>query len=1015
VLDGAHQGTVFVLAREVHTIGRSAGNDFHLADPTVSRTQAEFRCSAEGVVVAGMSDKNPVWINGEMVGNVRKIAFGDKIQLGLVHLTSVVVPRPVALAGPPTVATGGLSVTTGTVFQGESIPAARAAGPGNPCPACGTLEHSGARFCGTCGARLAVAAAGEASPSASTMREAPPARVSAPPPPPSPRDPTVASPPRLSDVLPAPSTVTGRSRSGPQIGPGVVLRNRFELKKLVGRGRITEVYLAHDREQPREIAVKLLVPELSVDPETRDQFFNACNAFVVNVHPNLLKVLEVHEEGDLCFCVVEPAQGITLQEQMRTRPVSAGGLPIADVARIGMALCHGLDKLHAVGPHGNVRPEKVWVTPQGSVKLIDPGLLAPQGKPARWPPAWDLGSAVYTAPEVVKGGIPDVRADVYSVAAILFHLLTMEPPAGRIPHVSELRKDCPSGMAKAIDRALATKPESRTASAAEFAAALSAAAGSTPGGGKRKLVVGIVAGTMALLCGAASSVLWYPPAQKFLRKTTAERKPADLDPARRKPGEELEKLKADSDLARFLPAALGGEVDALVKEGDALRDDLWLAKAEEKYAAASKRVAEAREAATARREQFTRATADLHALESAMGAEAGRDEALSKFEDAAKKALRIAVGKDDDTTVKGRVEQKERRASLRAQEDLVGGVLKSWTTGLADAALAEIRAGLPRAQGLLDQGEYVKSAETSRAALLAYHRALCDRMKAAVSVAVEKAGPGLAGLDAARALQAAAAETEKRDLDAGVAAWEKAREAWAGLLPAAAESFREKCEKEQRELRCPTCNAEGRCTGCPETRGKVLSQCPACAGKAVFQDPCPECKGKATQPCPECKGATTVVQECPTCKGSGKKACGKCKDGKVACDNPRCKEGKVPCLRCKGTGKPTAMGEGTTCKDCNGVGRKPCPVCAGAGSKTCPTCGGKGQGDCPDCKGAKTRNVTCPACAGKGTTGCPKCEAKGTVPRNCPACAGSGKASVDCGKCRGTGDCPDCGGKGRRE
>jgi serine/threonine-protein kinase len=243
-------------------------------------------------------------------------------------------------------------------------------------------------------------------------------------------------------------------------GPGDVLRGRFEIRRILGGGRSSDVFAAFDRERKCEVALRVLRPELARNPDARDRFFHAANSFVVVEHAGLVPVYGVFEEGERCFAALELLAGVSLADEMRARPVSAGGYPVEDAFRVGGVLCAALQRLHTVIAHGDVRPENVWIGRHGETRLLDPGLVAPPGARLAWPPG-DLEAAVWTSPEVLKGHPPDALSDQWSLAAILYRMLGGEPPVGRAPPLRALRREVPDAAARAIDRALSVRPGDR--------------------------------------------------------------------------------------------------------------------------------------------------------------------------------------------------------------------------------------------------------------------------------------------------------------------------------------------------------------------------------------------------------------------------------------------------------------------------------------------------------------------------------------------------------------------------
>ena len=142
-------------------------------------------------------------------------------------------------------------------------------------------------------------------------------------------------------------------------------------------------------------------------------------------------------------------------------------------ARIAGQLCDALAYAHQEGvAHLDVKPENIWVEEDESVKLMDFGIarLLTPGRMATTRMA--MGTAYYMAPEQLKAGKVDGRADQFALAVVLYELLTGEVPQGAVQAPHELRKSVPEPLSKAIMKALSGPPEKRFADLAEFKQAL---------------------------------------------------------------------------------------------------------------------------------------------------------------------------------------------------------------------------------------------------------------------------------------------------------------------------------------------------------------------------------------------------------------------------------------------------------------------------------------------------------------------------------------------------------------
>lgn len=197
--------------------------------------------------------------------------------------------------------------------------------------------------------------------------------------------------------------------------------------RLLGRGGMGAVYLAHRLRDGRAVVVKVLAPELAADPLLRARFQREWVALakVDPPHPNLVEVYDVLDLEQTPHIVMEYVEGFSLrrhlQENGRLAPEKAARAAL-DVAR-GLAVLHGLGLVHR-----DVKPDNVLLTPAGSAKLVDFGIAKDLFRSALTAPGQVLGTAAYMSPEQWDDGPVDGRSDVFALGAMLYHLLVGRPP-----------------------------------------------------------------------------------------------------------------------------------------------------------------------------------------------------------------------------------------------------------------------------------------------------------------------------------------------------------------------------------------------------------------------------------------------------------------------------------------------------------------------------------------------------------------------------------------------------------
>jgi len=274
---------------------------------------------------------------------------------------------------------------------------------------------------------------------------------------------------------------------------GTVLRARYKIIELVGQGGMGAVYRADDlRLEGRQCAVKEVQLETEADfaAQSREQFHREASVLARLDHPNLPKVSDYFSEENRDYLVMDFVAGRNLKEIMDEARRQGRFLEEKQVRAWADQLCDALEYLHGQAPpilHRDIKPANIRLTPGGTLKLVDFGLvklLAPddsrtitilQGR----------GTIQYTPLEQYGGdtGHTDIRSDIYSLGATLYHLLTNQPPADvkqrflqpdSLPSPRSLNPRLSSRIERAILQALEMHPDQRPASVAEFRADLHA-------------------------------------------------------------------------------------------------------------------------------------------------------------------------------------------------------------------------------------------------------------------------------------------------------------------------------------------------------------------------------------------------------------------------------------------------------------------------------------------------------------------------------------------------------------
>ena len=336
------------------------------------------------------------------------------------------------------------------------------------------------------------------------------------------RNQIAAAHPPAAAVKPAPqpeTANTGAAQAHASIGPGSILKHRFELLSVLGEGGMGKVYRARDllkveaRDPNPFIAVKTLSGDFDQHPE-------ASQAQRLE-HPNIATVFDFDRDGSTSFLTMELLEGEELSVYVEHLP--AGGLAVADAMRIIRQLCDGLAYVHSRGlVHCDFKPGNAFITTDGTVKLLDFSIAraatathdASGTKTHLDAGGMSALTPAYASLEMFEGRDPDPRDDIYALACVACLLLTGQHPFDRVSAPKVLEQGLhPARIAKlsrrqnrALRNALAITREDRTPSVAQFWDGLR----------PRKNRV-LQFGPYVLLLVAVLVVLGYRPVEVYLR------------------------------------------------------------------------------------------------------------------------------------------------------------------------------------------------------------------------------------------------------------------------------------------------------------------------------------------------------------------------------------------------------------------------------------------------------------------------------------------------------------------
>ncbi|HLQ33520.1 MAG TPA: serine/threonine-protein kinase [Chloroflexota bacterium] len=268
-----------------------------------------------------------------------------------------------------------------------------------------------------------------------------------------------------------------------------LLAGRYRLGRQIGYGGMGRVYEAQDERLDRPVAVKLIAAAPGVD----DELEREARAAARLTHPGIVRVFDAGMWPGGGFIVMELVSGGSLKHLLLERRT----LPMAEALPLVAELADALEHAHRQGVvHCDVKPHNILITSEGQPKLVDFGIARAVTISGTRTQDEIQGSAPYLAPEQVSGGKIDGRTDVYALGAVLYEMLTGEPPfqghslaavisqrlASDPPPPSQLDPAIPPAVDEALLRALARDPDERFQTAAELRDALRRLADGVPSG-----------------------------------------------------------------------------------------------------------------------------------------------------------------------------------------------------------------------------------------------------------------------------------------------------------------------------------------------------------------------------------------------------------------------------------------------------------------------------------------------------------------------------------------------------
>ncbi len=278
--------------------------------------------------------------------------------------------------------------------------------------------------------------------------------------------------PRADGASAAATADLAATIGSPRLVQGATIGSRYEVVRLLGSGGMGAVYLVHDRELDRDVALKFLREDVASDPVALERFRREVALASRVTHKNVLRVYDIGEAEGLRFVTMEHVEG----EDLATRLRRDGKLPVDEVVALFRQIGEGLAAAHAVGVvHRDLKPQNILLDRSGAPHIADFGLAVSFGQATLTEAGRLMGSPVYISPEQVNGAKADQRSDIYALGTILY-----EMAAGRAPFsegttteivvqrlqrpprpLGELRPEIPAHVRRIVARCLAIDPAAR--------------------------------------------------------------------------------------------------------------------------------------------------------------------------------------------------------------------------------------------------------------------------------------------------------------------------------------------------------------------------------------------------------------------------------------------------------------------------------------------------------------------------------------------------------------------------
>ncbi len=314
---------------------------------------------------------------------------------------------------------------------------------------------------------------------------------------------------------------------------GLEIGKRYRVKSLLGMGGMGAVYLCHDLELDRDVALKLIRSDIAEDADMLERFKREIQLSSKVTHPNVLRVFDLGESDAIKFLTMQFVDGRDLSTILKKQ----GKLPTERLVKIFRQMAEGLKAAHDQGViHRDLKPQNIMIDAHDHVYVTDFGLAKSAGQSGMTQTGAVIGTPFYMSPEQVRGEAVTPQSDIFALGVILYQMAAgVVPFTGATPFevmmariqkparpIAELNADLPVYLRRVIERCLAVDPALRYQSVADILADLETESFKTSlryRAMTRRWVKPTVYGTIAAVVLAASGLFIYERGRSAKRTT----------------------------------------------------------------------------------------------------------------------------------------------------------------------------------------------------------------------------------------------------------------------------------------------------------------------------------------------------------------------------------------------------------------------------------------------------------------------------------------------------------------